>query len=118
MIIPKPNGWIYICTYFKDVNKAYFKDDFSFFNMDTLVDNTIKHEMFSLIHGFFRYNQIMIMEKDKHKMVFITPWGNYYYRVMLFGIKKARATYQREMTCILHDIVEDYMDDLSVKIKI
>ena len=40
---------------------------------------------------------------------------------MPFGLKNARATYQRAMTAIFHDMmhkeIEDYMDDIVVKSK-
>lgn len=56
VIIPKPNGWIHICTYFRDINKALPKDDFFLPNINILVDNTAGHGIFSLIDGFSRYN--------------------------------------------------------------
>ncbi|KAH9291351.1 hypothetical protein KI387_043459, partial [Taxus chinensis] len=66
--------------------------------------------------GFSGYNQILITPEDQHKTSFITPWGNFCYRVMPFGLKNAGATYQRAMTYIFHDLlhktVEDYVDDL------
>ncbi|KAH9328559.1 hypothetical protein KI387_000667, partial [Taxus chinensis] len=67
------------------------------------------------------YNKIQIMEEDQHKMAFITPWGTFCYKVMPFGLKNARATYQRAMTVIFHDmisdIMEDYVDDILAKYK-
>lgn len=64
----------------------------------------------------------MITEEDKYKITFIAPWGIYCYSVISFSLKNDGATYQRAMNYILHgymhDIVEDYMDDLIVKIKI
>ena len=45
--------------------------------------------------------------------------GVYYYRVMPFRLKNVRATYQRVVTTLLHDMihkeVEVYMDDMLVK---
>ena len=43
--------------------------------------------------------------KDAAKTVFRTPIGNFYYTVMPFGLKNSRATYQRAMTAIFHDIM-------------
>ena len=55
------------------------------------------------------------------KSAFKTPFGNHYYKMMPFGLKNASATYQRTMTLIfgdmLHKQVEDYVDDLVVKVK-
>ena len=71
--IKKSNGKICICIDFKDLNKAYPKDDFPFPNIDTLVDAIAGHEMLSLMDGFFGYNQIKFTLEDQHKIVFITP---------------------------------------------
>jgi len=122
VIVPKHDGRIIICIYFKDINKAFTKDDFPLPNIDTLVENTTGHEMYSLMDDFSDYNQIMITEEDKHKMTFTTSWGTYCYRVILFGLKNVGTTYHRAMTYILydymHDILDDYVDDLIVKTKI
>ena len=78
--------------------------------------------MLSLMDGVFGYNQINVAHEDQHKTVFITPWGNFCYKVMPFGLKNAGATYQRAMTYIfhdyMHDIMEYYVDDLLAKSKI
>ena len=58
---------------------------------------------------------------DAPKTAFKTPFGNYFYKVMPFGLENASSTYQRTMTLIfgdmLHKQVEDYVDDLVVKAK-
>uniref|UniRef100_A0A2N9HPV0 RNA-directed DNA polymerase n=1 Tax=Fagus sylvatica TaxID=28930 RepID=A0A2N9HPV0_FAGSY len=55
------------------------------------------------------------------KTAFRTPIGNFYYTVMPFGLKNAGATYQRTMTAMFHDMIhqeiEDYVDDIVVKSK-
>ena len=54
--------------------------------------------------------------------VFVTPIGNYHYKVMPFGLKNARAIYQRMMTRMfkpqLSKNIEIYIDDMVVKIKL
>ena len=59
--------------------------------------------------------------EDREKTVFTTLWGTYCYKVMPFGLKNARATYQRAATTILHDMihkeVEVYVDNMIVKSK-
>ena len=66
--------------------------------------------------GFSGYNQIQIKPKDQHKITFICPWGAFAYRKMPFGLKNIRATFQRAITLIFHDlkmIIEVYLDDLA-----
>ena len=59
--------------------------------------------------------------KDAKKTAFRTPIGNFYYTVMHFGLKNASTTYQQTMTTIFHNMMhqelEDYMDDIVVKSK-
>ncbi|KAH9298554.1 hypothetical protein KI387_030236, partial [Taxus chinensis] len=94
-----------------DINKAFPKDDFPLPNIDMIVDSTAGYEMLSLMDGFFGYNQIKIVEEDKHKINFTTPWGTFYYQVMPFGLKNAGATYQWAMIVIFHDMIHDIMED-------
>jgi hypothetical protein len=43
--------------------------------------------------GYSRYNQIVMEPSDTPKTAFRTPFGNYFYKVMSFGLKNAGATY-------------------------
>ena len=69
------------------------------------------------------YNQIPMAKDDEEKTAFMTESGNYYYRVMPFGLRNAGATYQRVMNKVynkelLGDILEVYMDDMIIISKI
>ena len=54
-------------------------------------------------------------------MTFVTPTGNYHYKVMPFGLKNVGSTYQRMMTRMfepqLGKNIEIYVDDMVVKSK-
>ncbi len=73
----------------------------------------------SFMDGFSGYNQIKMSIEDHEKTAFTTPWGTFCYKVMPFGLKNARATYQRAMTALFHDMInkemEVYVDDMIVK---
>ena len=70
---------------------------------------------------FLVYNQILMNEEDQENTSFVTSQGLYYYKVMPFGLKNARAIYQRLVNRMFsHHIgrnVEVYVDDMLVKIK-
>jgi len=53
-----------ICIDFRDLEKAFPKDDFPLPNIDNLVDSNARNEMLSLIDGFLEYNQIRVASKD------------------------------------------------------
>ena len=75
--------------------------------------------MLSFMDAFSGYNQIKIDEADQEKTSFITSQGFFCYKVMPFGLKNARATYQRLVNHIFRPQigrnVEVYMDDMLVK---
>ncbi len=113
----KKNGQIGCCVDFGDLNKVCPKDEFSLPNMDLLIDSAAGHAMFSFMDGFSGYNQIFMSLKDAEKTAFRTPIGNFYYTIMPFGLKNARATYQRTMTTMFHDMMHREIEDIVVKSK-
>ena len=58
---------------------------------------------------------------SQEKTAFLTPTGNYHYRVIPFGLKNAGSTYQRMMNRMfesqLGKNIEVYIDDMVVKSK-
>ena len=52
----------------------------------------------SFLDAFQGYHQIPLAQDDQEKTAFVTPIRNYHYKVMPFGLKNARSTYQRMMT--------------------
>lgn len=52
-------------------------------------------------------------------MVFITDHGNYYYMVMILGLKNGGAMYKKSVNTILEDLtrkkVDTYIDNMVVK---
>ncbi|GAU50278.1 hypothetical protein TSUD_409140 [Trifolium subterraneum] len=117
--VPKKDGKVRMCVDYRDLNKASPKDDFPLPHIDVLVDNTAKSKVFSFMDGFSGYNKIKMAVEDREKTSFITPWGTFCYKVMLFGLTNAGATYQRGMTTLFHDMmhkeIEVYVDDMIVK---
>ena len=72
--------------------------------------------------GYSSYNYIKMVLEDMEKTMFVTLWGTFYYKLMSFGLKNARATYQRAMVALFHDMmhkeIEVYVDDMIAKSRI
>ena len=121
-MVKKKNGKWRVCVDFTDLNKAYSKDPFPLPRIDQLVDATVGHPRISFLDAFQGYHQIPLALDDQEKTSFVTPVGNYHYKVMPFGLKNAGSTYQRMMTKMFEahmgKNIEVYIDDMVVKSKI
>ena len=85
------------------------------------MDSTAEHKLLTFMDAFSGYNQIKMDEEDQEKTAFITSQGLYCYTVMSFGLKNARATYQRLVNKMFNKQIgrnmEVYVDDMLVKSK-
>ena len=97
------------------------KDSFPLPRIDQLVDSTAGHKLLMIMDAFSGYNQIRLTKEDQKKTAFITSQGLYCYKVMPFGLKNARATYQRLVNKMFGQQIgrnmEVYVDDMLVKSK-
>ena len=118
-MVKKYNGKWRMCVDFTDLNKACPKDSYPLPRIDTLVYSTARHELLSFMDAFSSYNQIKMNKEDQERTSFVTSQGLFCYKVMSFGLKNARATYQRLMNkMFVHQIgknVQVYVDDMLVK---
>ena len=121
MVKKKTGKWL-VCVDFIDLNKACPKDPFPMPRIDQLVDATVGHPRMSFLDAFQGYHQIPLAMEDQEKTAFVTLVGNYYYKVMPFGLKNTGSTYQRMMTKMfesrLGKNVEVYIDNMVVKSKL
>ena len=122
MVVKKKTGKWHVCVDFTDLNKACPKDPFLMPRIDQLVDATVGHSRMSFLDAFQGYHQIPLTLDDQEKAAFVTPIGNYHYKVMPFRLKNASSTKQRVMTKMfkpqLGKSIEVYVDDMVVKSKV
>ena len=122
MVVKKKTRKWCVCVDFTDLDRACPKDPFPMPRIDQLVDAKVGHPRVSFLDAFQGYHQIPLAINDQEKTVFVTPVGNYHYKVMPFGLKNAGSTYQRMMTKILEPQlgknIEVYIDDMVVKSKL
>ncbi|XP_065620417.1 uncharacterized protein LOC136063658 [Quercus suber] len=68
------------------------------------------------------YHLIALAPEDQEKTSFISPTGNFHYKVMTFDLKNAVSTYQRMVTKMfkqqLGSNMDSYIDDMVVKSKV
>ena len=122
MVVKKKNRKWRVCVDFTNLNKACLKDPFPMPQIDQLVDATVGHPRMSFLDAFQGYNQIPLALDDQEKIAFVSPIGNYHYKLMPYGLKNAGSTYQRMMMRMfepqLGKNIEVYIDDMVVKSKV
>ena len=121
VVVKKKSGKWRVCVDFTDLNKACPKDPFPMPKINQLVDATVGHPQMSFLDAFQGYHQILLTLDDQEKRAFVTPIGNYHYKVMSFGLKNTGSTYQRMMTRMFESLlgknIEIYINDMMVKSK-
>ena len=103
---------------YKKLNLVTRKDHFPLPFIDQVLERLAKHKYFCYLDGYSGFYQIPIHPNDQENTTFTCPYGTYAFRRMPFGLCNAPATFQRCMTSIFCDLIEDcvevFMDDFSV----
>ncbi|GKA35126.1 putative nucleotidyltransferase, ribonuclease H [Tanacetum coccineum] len=110
-------GWR-VCINYRKLNDVTQKDHLPLPFIDQMLEGLSGNEYYYFLDGFLGFFQISIAPEDQEKMTFNYPYGTFAYRRTYFGLCTAPTTFQRCMTVIFHDMVEDFievfMDDFSV----
>nr|GEY04685.1 hypothetical protein [Tanacetum cinerariifolium] len=108
-----------MCVDFKDLNKACPKDGYLLLEIDWKVEFLCGYPYKCFLDAYKGYHQIKMAEEDEEKTAFITSQGIFCYSKMPFGLKNARATYQRLVDKAFQKQIgqnlEVYVDDLVIK---
>nr|GEW43674.1 hypothetical protein [Tanacetum cinerariifolium] len=80
----------------------------------TMLERMDEHEYYYFLYGFSGYFQIPIAPKDQEKTTFTCLYGTFAYKRMSFGLCNSPATFQRCMTVIFHELIEDSMEQLII----
>ncbi|GJY87956.1 reverse transcriptase domain-containing protein, partial [Tanacetum coccineum] len=108
-----------MCVDFKDLNKACPKDGYPLPKIDWKVESLCGFPFKFFLDAYKGYHQIKMTKEDEEKTTFITIQGVFCYSKMPFGLRNARATYQRLVDKAFHKQIgrnlEVYVDDLVIK---
>ena len=85
---------------------------------DEILDQVVGHECYIVCNGYSCYFQIRIEHEDQKNFAFIIAWGSFCYRLILFGLLNAYASFQRWMNWLfgpyLGKTLRVFMDDLWI----
>jgi len=90
----KEDGGIRLYVDFCNLNRCSLKDNYPLPKMDHILQRVMGAKRMSFLNGYSGYNQIDVVEEDREKTTFITPWGTFMYAKMPFGLINAGATFQ------------------------
>jgi hypothetical protein len=102
-------GWR-MCIDYCMLNSAMKKDHFPLPFIDEMLERLAKHSFFCFLDGYSGYHQIPIHPDDQSKTMFTCPYGTYAYRRISFRLCNAPASFQRCMTSIFSDMIEETME--------
>ncbi|GJR37634.1 DNA-directed DNA polymerase [Tanacetum coccineum] len=102
-------GWR-VCIDYHKLNDATRKDHFPLPSIDQMLERLCGNEYYCFLNRFSGFFQIPITPEDQEKTTFTCPYGTFAYRIMPFGLCNAPSTFQRCMTAIFCDMVEDFME--------
>ncbi|GJR64150.1 reverse transcriptase domain-containing protein [Tanacetum coccineum] len=95
VMVKKHDGSWRMCVDFTYLNKSCPKDFYPLPEIDWKVESLCGYPFKCFLDAYKGYHQIQMAEEDEEKTAFHTNQGVFYYTKMSFGLKNARATYQR-----------------------
>lgn len=112
----RKNVKIRICVDLKRLNKSVAPENHTLPILDDILHRLARFSVFSKLDAASGFWLIPLADESAKLTIFITPFGWYCFRRLLFGITSAPDIFQRKMEDILHGLpgVEVIMDDILV----
>jgi transposase InsO family protein len=112
-----PNNYR-LCVNYKGVNECTVLDPHPFPKIDDMIDSLGGCTCFSVIDLCDAFWQLPLTEDTKKFSAFILPCGHFEWNVLPFGWKNSPALFQRIITQVLADLLDNttfaYIDDICV----
>nr|GEW28823.1 putative reverse transcriptase domain-containing protein [Tanacetum cinerariifolium] len=99
-----------ICIDYCKLNNVTRKDQFPLPFIDLMLERLAGHEYYCFLYGFTGYFQIPIAPEDQEKTTLTCSYGTFTYKRMPFGLCNAPTTFQRCITAIFYELIEDIME--------
>lgn len=97
VLVRKKDGSFRLCAYYYCLNKIVIKNKFPIPVIDEMLDELHLAKYFSKLDLSSRHYQMRVSLKDVTNIAFRNHEGHYKFKVMLFGLINAPATFQETM---------------------
>lgn len=112
----KDNGDLRICVDMRRANLAIVRESHPLPTMDDLFARLVNSVYFSKLDMKNGFHQCELHPDSRHITTFISPWGLYRYKRLIFGVNCAPELFQKIMEWILSGCENtiNYIDDIVV----
>lgn len=119
ILVQKKTGDQRLCVDYRALNAKTVKEHHPLPRIEDQIDQLGGFEYFITLDFATGYYQIPISESSQDKTAFVTPDGQYQFKVMPFGLANAPSTFQKTMNKLLKDVKDQmfaFMDDIIIPI--
>ena len=118
LFVKKKNGTFRMAIDYRALNAATVKSKYPLPRIDDILDKLHGAQFFSSIDLMSGYHQVLLKDEERTKTAFRTPFGQYQFKVLPFGLCNAPATFQSVMNEVFAPFIDDfvciYLDDILV----
>jgi hypothetical protein len=118
ILVKKPNNEWRPCVDYRQINQITKGETYPLPRLDDLIDQVGQAPFITTLDLSKGYWQIALTPRAREISAFSTPFGQYEFLTMPFGLKLAPMTFQRAMNQLLEglsDFAVAYLDDISIR---
>ena len=118
LFVPKPDGKLWLCVDYRQLNKLTILNKYLLPLMNELQERVAGTTYFTKLELKDGYHLIRIRKGNEGKTAFRTRYGHYEYKVMPLGLVNAPATFEAMINMILREFLDHrvvvYLDDILI----
>jgi len=116
VVTPKSNGKVRVCVDLSKLNEFVKRENHPLPAVETTLGRLADSTVFTKLDANSGFWQIKLAWESRPLTTFITPWGQFCFNVLTFGISSGSEKFQKTMNQILLGLegVESNIDDVLV----
>lgn len=119
VLVKKKGGELRMCIDYRALNKVTVRDNFPLPLIEDCLEYLDRKQCFSILDLKNGFHQVHMDPESIPYTSFVTPFGQFEYIKMPFGLKNGPSVFQRFISTILNDMIRQreivvYMDDILI----